>query len=147
GANSYSGSTIVRGGNLVLQSSGTIADSSSVDVRFGALFWDDFNGVNPAATPPTRIAPTAPITLQGGNFQIRSASGANSVITLNTINLEAGRNFIQANGFSAGALTLNIGNLTRMPDATVEFRGSRNDDTNSDGLGLPGANASRIFLN
>ncbi len=83
GANAYNGATIVRGGNLVLQSSGTIANSSAIDIRFGQLLWDDYNGVNRGTTRPQRIAATAPVTLQGGNLNIRTASSANSVLAVN----------------------------------------------------------------
>jgi autotransporter-associated beta strand protein len=146
GANTYTGTTTVRGGNLVLQSSGTIANSTAVNVRFGGLIWDDYNGVNPGTTGPTRIAATAPITLQGGNLQIRGTANANSTLALQTVNVEAGRNFIMSNAYSSSALTLNIGNLNRAADAVIEFRGSRNEDPNSDGLGQPGVNNSRIFV-
>ncbi len=70
GANTYNGATNIRGGVLQLLSSGTIANSSAVNVRFGTLLWDDVNGVNPSATPPVRIASTAPITLQGSSLNI-----------------------------------------------------------------------------
>jgi autotransporter-associated beta strand protein len=146
GANTYTGTTTVRGGNLVLQSSGTIANSTAVNVRFGGLIWDDYNGVNPGTAGPTRIAATAPITLQGGNLQIRGTANANSTLAFQTVSVEAGRNFIMSNAYSSSALTLNIGNLNRAADAVIEFRGSRNEDPNSDGLGQPGVNNSRIFV-
>ena len=120
--NSYTGSTVLRGGVLQLQDSGTLA-TSGVTVNFGTLLFNEA-GLNPAGANPVRTPVAAALTLRGGVFQQNSGGSLDSIATFNTVNLAAGGSTItQSTVQGAGSSALiSIGSLVQQSAAaTVNF--------------------------
>ncbi len=151
-ANTYTGATIVRGGNLQLRDSGSISSTAGLTLNYGTLNWDNF-GLNPNGTPNlTRVAAANPITLQGGGITINGAGSTDTVVTLNSVTVTGGQNSIQTLPYinEGSTVKLTIGNLVR--NATnhsgVNFNGfTTNNSTGSNTLGGQGLNTnSNIIL-
>jgi autotransporter-associated beta strand protein len=123
GVNTYTGTTLIRGGILELRDSGTLA-TSGVTVNFGTLSLNQ-GGLNPvAALNPVRIPSTSPLTLNGGIVSQNSGGSLDSSATFNTVNLASGAStFTQSTLQSAGSSSLiSIGSLAQQsPAATVTF--------------------------
>ena len=119
-AETYSGATTVNAGTLSLTGgTGAIASSTPLAVQNGAtLRVDDSSGT--AAV--TRIPPTAPITLTGGNLFFNPNAAATAE-TFGPLTLGAGNSIItSSNGTTVGDTTaLTFGTLTRNTGATVDF--------------------------
>ena len=124
---SYTGSTILRGGQITLQSSGTLGQTSGVTVNFGTLLLNEA-GLNPLGVNLDRIPASAPITLNGGTFQQNSGGSLDATGSFNTVILGSGTNTItQGTVQSAGSSALmSIGSLVQQNNAgsgpaTVNF--------------------------
>jgi MYXO-CTERM domain-containing protein len=148
-ASTYTGETVVRGGNLTLVDSGALTATSAVRLLYGALNWDNF-GLNPSAVSlPTRIPAAAPITLQGGSLVVIGTGSVDTVATFNTLNVVAGGNILQSQPIisTGGTNRINVGNLVRNAGnrATVLFQGwsNRNSGGNNT-LGNIGLTASSL---
>ncbi len=121
--NTYTGTTLIRGGTLELRDSGTL-ETSAVNVNFGTLFLNQ-GGLNPAsALNPIRIPSTSLLTLNGGTVSQSSAGSVDSSATFNNVNLASGANiFTQSTLQNAGSSAMiSIGSLVQQsPGATVSF--------------------------
>ncbi|MEO6755058.1 MAG: autotransporter-associated beta strand repeat-containing protein [Chthoniobacteraceae bacterium] len=126
--NTYTGSTVVRGGGITLQDSGTLAQTgtlvgSSVAINFGTLLLNEAN-LNPLGLNPVRIPAAAPITLNGGTIQQNSGGSLDAASTFNVITLASGGSTITQNtAQNAGSSALvNIGSLVQLAaSATVNL--------------------------
>ncbi|RYD76402.1 MAG: hypothetical protein EOP84_16935, partial [Verrucomicrobiaceae bacterium] len=88
GANTFTGSTAIQGGTLVL-------DHSS-------------NNSN-------KLSGTAAVSLAGGNLLVQGNTGANTVVSLGGLVRGAGGGTIQVTNGAGNAATLNLGNITLPP--------------------------------
>ncbi len=142
-ANTYTGTTVLRGGGLTLQDGGTLAQTSSVTVNFGTLLINQA-GLNPLGNPnPIRISATTPLTLNGGTFQQNSGGSVDSSVTFNTVTLGSGGSVITQNTLAnAGSSALiSIGSLVQqIASSTVNFASS------SGTLGGGGLNNNQIRI-
>ena len=149
-ANTYTGSTTVRGGNLQLRDSGSISSTAGLNLFYGTLNWDNF-GLNPTANP-TRIAATNAVTLRGATITINGAGSTDTTVTLNSVTVAGGGNNINTFPYAAeaGNVTLTIGNLIRTTASKsgVNFNGWSNNNSTAgfNSLGAQGFNFSNIFL-
>ncbi|HEX3658961.1 MAG TPA: autotransporter-associated beta strand repeat-containing protein [Pirellulales bacterium] len=88
GVNTYSGTTTVGGGSLVLSGGGMLVNSTSLIVNSGGtLELDNGQGIDGSAGQnwPDRINDTTTMLLAGGTFDYVGAPGAASSETLSTI--------------------------------------------------------------
>lgn len=151
-ANSYTGTTTVRGGVLQLRDSGALTGTSALNVNYGTFNWDNY-GLNLSATPPTRLAATVPVTLQGGSLTINGAGSVDTVVALNSVTLAGGANNINTLPYinSGSTVKLTIGNLVRNTSnrSGVNFNGfSTNNSSGSGTLGGQGlVTNSNIIIN
>ena len=115
-ANTYTGSTMVRAGTLILRDSGALTATSSVTVQDATLQFD--NGY--IANVANRIPATTPVTLRGATVNITGAAGQVASQTFNTLTLAGGTSNFTSNAGGSGANELMIGNLVRAqgPNAT-----------------------------
>jgi autotransporter-associated beta strand protein len=149
-ASTYTGETIVRGGTLTLIDSGALTATSAIKAFYGTVNWDNL-GLNPlAASLPTRIPSTAPISLQGANLTIGGTASADTVATFNTLNILAGANTLQSTAFIGGGATtrINVGNLVRTAAdrPTMNFQGwSTRNSGGTNTIGQIGLNASSLI--
>ena len=120
--NSYTGSTVLRGGVLQLQDSATLA-TGGVTVNFGTLLLNEA-GLNPLGVNPVRIPVASGITLNGGTLQQNSGGSLDASATFNTVTLASGGNIItQSTVQNAGSSALiSIGSLVQQTtSATMNF--------------------------
>ncbi len=113
GVNTYTGITNVDGGTLALLNSGSIANSSLIDIKSGATF--SVNGTS--------------FTVNDVNLR----SGAVLDITSGTLNIVAasddlGPGTLQSNGFSAETLVINVAS-TNFTLANTQLLNWGSDDT------------------
>ncbi len=138
-AHTYTGSTIIRGGGLTLQDSGSLA-TSSITLNFGALTLNNAN-LNPlAALNPVRFDPGTPVTMQGGTIAFTPAGSVDNTTVINTVNILAGgANTITPNGAVGGTNKITIGNLVMAANSgtTLHF----NTDP-----GQPTSSGAQVFL-
>ena len=124
--NTYTGTTVLRGGILQLQDLGTLA-TSGITVNFGTLLLNEA-GLNPAGVNPVRVPVAAAITLNGGTLQQNSGGSLDASATFGTVNLGTGatpggasvitQSTVQGAGSSA---MISIGSLVQSATATVNF--------------------------
>ena len=159
-AQTYSGTTTLRGGSITLRSQGALA-STSYDVSYGTLALDNFNGLANATTGlfniNNRIPASSNVTLRGGVLELRGAPGENSAQQVGTLTLNQGFNFVNSFANQSGSTDLTITSFSRnaATGATVDFRGNTLGRiapgvtlTNGVASGTPGMNQdSRIFIN
>lgn len=107
--NTYTGSTMVRAGTLILRDSGALTATSSVTVQDATLQFD--NGY--IANVANRIPATTPVTLRGATINITGAAGQVSSQTINSLTLAGGTSNFTSNAGGSGANELMIGNLVR----------------------------------
>jgi fibronectin-binding autotransporter adhesin len=125
GANSYTGTTIVTGGTLKLSGAGSIASSSSVDVRGGATF--DASGVGGYSTNG-----------------VQTLKGAGTVI--GNVTAGSGSDTIAPGDSGAGTLTINSGNLTLGGGTTMPFDLSSTPGGVSDKISVNGPGGGNLSL-
>ncbi|MCX5653716.1 MAG: autotransporter-associated beta strand repeat-containing protein, partial [Planctomycetota bacterium] len=155
---SYTGATIIRDGQLTLKNNGALYSglsggqlaNASVTLNYSTILFDN-SGLNPEATPPTRIPATVPITMQAGNIQVTPAASADNVTSLGTVTIDRALNTI-SNGSTAGATlangsgattTLTVDNLANSTNGGVV-----NLYLYSNQYGVyPNSKAQRLFIN
>ncbi len=139
--NSYTGTTKVNAGTLILRDSGKLSGTSSVDINYATLQFD--NGY--LANVTDRITATAPVTLRGGTVNLTGAAGQVASQTFNALTLAEGRNDFTSNAGGSGANELTVGNLVRA-NGTGAFL---NAQQNYGFIGTAGNNttAIRYFVN
>ena len=101
-------------------------------------------GLNPVGNiNPVRIPAAAPVNLPGGTLTIIPGGSADFSQTFNAVNAHHGHISISAAQAPTGATgSLNIGNLTVSPDATVKFTGGNGGFLRQ----RPALNNSEIFI-
>ncbi len=138
-AQSYTGSTLLMGGNTTLESDGTLLTTSAIDLNNAALILSNNTGLQTQNN--NRVGDAIPITLRGGTVSYTGRVSTAATETLGPITATQGANTITANigGGTFGSTDLTIASLTRTPGAgvVVNFTGSN--------LGQAGNNA-RIFF-
>ncbi len=136
GANTYSGSTIVNGGKLVIRgSSGAAASTSDYMITNGATLQIDNTS---SANNGNRLRDAATVTLNGGTLNFSNdGSSADYSETAGTLSVNAGANTVAASQAPAGKKsTLRFASITRAPGATVDFSGT----------GIGDSDQNRIFI-
>ncbi|MEA3212062.1 MAG: hypothetical protein QOE70_5119 [Chthoniobacter sp.] len=158
-ANSYTGTTNIQGGSLVLLDSGTLA-STTLNVNSALLTLNNQGIIVNTARIPT----SANVNLNSGTLNFNGAGNifdSTAVATTggSAVALNQGSNAINANTLTAtptpGAAVLTIGNLTRAAGSAVTFSGVNLGLTgavNNFGLGvtdivLSNVNGSAVSLN
>ena len=127
--NTYTGSTLLTGGVVVLQDGGTFANTSSLGVRRAVLKIDD-TGLQTA----TRLNAAATVTLDGGAITFLSRSGGTQdALNLGAITLGPGASLLLQNvgggGTAAtGTSTINVASLARSQGATINFTATSNNN-------------------
>jgi autotransporter-associated beta strand protein len=122
GANTYSGTTILKAGTLELNSSGSILNSA-VTFSGGGLKLSNTS----AETGSGRISDSAPITANGGTLTYNNTAGANLnyAETIGSVTLGSGQlNIVESvnqNNATANTQTLTLGGLTQSDAAAVTF--------------------------
>lgn len=139
GTNSYTGATVLNGGVTSLRDGGKITESSSLDLSYGALRFEN----NFLTDDANRLADDIGITLRGGTLSLYGRGGSMASETVGLVSLAQGSNIITAaTGSNNGSLmpqsaTLTLSGFTRDADAaaTVNF-GQSYSGTSSERLGL-----------
>jgi autotransporter-associated beta strand protein len=143
GNNTYTGSTIIRSGSLVLRDAGSILGTSQIAVKSATLDWDS-TGLNPLGTDnPLRIQPSVPLTLEGGTFVVRGGGSADTTLTVDRLGIGSGASTVSIfpTASAGSAVQLSVGNLLR----AAADRGTVNFTTNV-GLGGSGNNNNAQLL-
>ena len=116
----YTGTTTVRGGILVLRDSASIASTAAINLNSAALQVDN-TGLSDSTT---RIPTAAQINLAGGTLKFLESERIESV-NLGTLALASGDNelsLINYNGSgNTSGYTVNIANLTQSNSATLNI--------------------------
>jgi autotransporter-associated beta strand protein len=108
-ANTYTGSTLVRGGTLTLRDSGQLTNSSDVELRYATLLLD--NGY--LSRVDNRLRSDTALVSKGGTLQLDGRAGEVATQSLASVNLSQGRTDINSRAGGSGANVINIGNLVR----------------------------------
>jgi autotransporter-associated beta strand protein len=118
GTSTYTGSTTVHAGTLLLNGAAGQVASASFEIDQGATLKLDNTNLT---TVPNRIPDTAAINLFGGTLLFQGSSAVNSSETVGTITLKGGHSTIEA--FTGGSFTANLtsSDLERVSGATVNF--------------------------
>ncbi|HEX8914934.1 MAG TPA: hypothetical protein VF796_21455, partial [Humisphaera sp.] len=141
----YTGTTTVRSGTLLLRDSGSIASTGAIGVQNATLQFDNGSLSNVV----NRVPAAAPVTLFGGTVNLTGAAGQVASQTLNSVTIAGGRNDITGNAGGSGAAEVNIGNLVRALPGTANSTGAvLNVQATYGFLGTPGNNttAFRTFV-
>ena len=107
--NTYTATTKINAGTLILRDSGKLSGTSSVDINYATLQLDD----SYLANVPNRIPAGTAVTLRGGTVNLTGAAGQLAAQTFNTLTLAEGRNDFTSNAGGSGANELTVGNLVR----------------------------------
>ncbi|WP_395748858.1 autotransporter-associated beta strand repeat-containing protein [Prosthecobacter sp.] len=136
-AQTYTGSTTIRGGALTLQDAATLA-TSAITLNFATMSLTNA-GLN--ATPnPVRFAATVPVTMQGSVLSITPGGSVDNTTTINSVTiLGGGANTITPNGVTGGTNTITIGNLI-LPAGTGTTLHFNTDP------GQPTTSGAQVFL-
>ena len=108
---SYTGSTILRGGTLALAGAGTLA-SSAVDIRGGRLLFNNADDNATSGYLAQRLTPATAITIGGGEVAFTVNANTPGQHPLATVALDGGASLAVA-GTTSAPTTITIGNLTR----------------------------------
>ena len=116
----YTGSTLINGGQTVLYQDARLSATSAIDLNFGNLYLENNNSWKDLAD---RINDAAPITMRGGYLELRGRPQSNSSEFIGTTTLALGQSqLVVVSGAGADATaTLTIGNLVRNAGAVVNF--------------------------
>ena len=123
-AHTYTGSTVINGGNLLLRDDARLVNTPSVEINYGGLYFENGGGTIGLAD---RLNDAAPITLRGGILELRGRQQAASAELLGVVTLAASNSFINVSGSAtAGSSTqLDITRLNRaVGGGTVNFTGA-----------------------
>ena len=134
--NTYTGTTKISAGTLILRDSGKLSGTSSLDINYATLSLEN----NYLGNVANRIAPTTPVTLRGASFNIVGAAGQVATQTVNSLTLAEGLSSFNSNVGGSGSNEIIIGNLQRAngSGATVVFQ------QNYGFLGTAGTNTTSI---
>ena len=154
----YGGATLINGGGLTvqnglngltLQDNGALPNTSSVTINYSTLNMSNSGGTLTDST--TRLNPSAPITLNGGQVALFGRANALSSQSIGTVTLNQGQSFLssaeQSNQSIVGTATLTLASLSRTSGsgATVQFvQDYQNNSAAS--LGLLGAITGKFIV-
>jgi hypothetical protein len=122
-AQTYTGSTVINGGNVLLSGDARIINTPSVEINYGGLYFDngDLISLN------DRLNDAAPITMRGGVLEFRGRQQANSSELVGVVSLVASNSFINVTGSGVAGSSAQL-DLTRLNRAvgggTVNFTGA-----------------------
>jgi autotransporter-associated beta strand protein len=136
---SYTGSTVIRGGTLQLAGGGTLA-SSSVEIRGGALTFNNTDDNAASGYVANRIGASAPITLAGGGIVFTENANTPGIHDLGTMALAGGGALTITTGATAPS-TVTIANVNR-----TAARGTLSVLATNLGLTQSPIGGARIFL-
>ena len=106
----YTGTTTVRAGTLVLRDSAKLSASAGAVSVLNATLQIDNGYLSNVAN---RINPATPVTLSGGTLNMTGAAGQVSSQTINSLTLNRGLNNLTNNAGGSGAIVVNVGKLVR----------------------------------
>jgi autotransporter-associated beta strand protein len=133
--NTYTGSTVIAGGTVVLQDLGTLENTSRLTIIGTPLIWNDTGLV----AVSNRLPATAPIDLLGGSLSWSSRTDLTSGISTGTVTPVRGNSYLNVVTAGAGSPTMTIAGLgSRSTGATLTFAGSGT-------LGYSGTNAGIVI--
>jgi autotransporter-associated beta strand protein len=117
----YTGATVLNGGNLLLRDGAAFSATSAITVSYGAgLYLENAASVN---NSNDRVNDAAPITLRGGLVELRGRAQTATTETMGAIALAESASFINSvvGGTGVNSADLSFGALTRSANATVNF--------------------------
>ncbi|MCB1275555.1 autotransporter-associated beta strand repeat-containing protein [Prosthecobacter sp.] len=131
----YSGPSLFNGGRTQLLVEGRLTNTSSIEIANATFLIATTNGNTEGQNVSDRVKDTAPITLRGGNLQLRGHAALYTTETLGAVTLGSGQNVIDAaeGGTPVDQSDFTIASLTRAANshATLRFYnidGTPNDD-------------------
>ena len=137
-SNSYTGATFVQGGTMTLRDQGALANTSTVNVNYATLTWDNTG----LAANANRLG-NAPLNMNGATLTFLARMG-NDSMNVNSLNLLQGNQTVNCTLYNAnqqtGSLAVTVGALNQANGATINFA-----SPNTGTLGQPGDNA-QIFI-
>ena len=123
-AHTYTGSTVINGGSLLLRDDARLVNTPSIEINYGGLFL----GNNGTIGLTDRVNDAAAITLRGGLIELNGSQQANNSELLGVVTLAASNSFInapQASGVAGSSNQLDITRLNRaVGGGTVNFTGA-----------------------
>ncbi len=119
-ANTYTGTTTIGGGNLVLNGAGgALTATSGIVINQGGTLTLDNTGTNNT----NRVNAAASVTFNGGTGVLLGNGSAPTVQAVGAITLNSGQSTITVNTSGPGA-GFNPASLSRNPGATVNYTGN-----------------------
>ncbi|MFM9000225.1 MAG: beta strand repeat-containing protein, partial [Opitutia bacterium] len=136
-AQTYSGSTTILGGTILLENDASLLNTSSIDINQATLSISNNSGLQTQNN--NRIGDAIPITLRGGTINYTGRLSTAATETFGAVTLSQGANTITATtgGGTFTSVDLAFASLSRQAGATVNFTGTN--------LGQPGNNARIVF--
>ena len=136
-AQTYTGSTTILGGTVLLENDATLLSTSSIDINQATLSLSNNSGLQTQNND--RIGDSIPITMRGGSVSYTGRLSSAATETFGAVTLDQGANTITANtgGGTFTSVDLTFASLTRLNNATINFTGTN--------LGQSGNNARIVF--
>jgi autotransporter-associated beta strand protein len=142
--NTYTGGTLINGGNVTLQDEGRLSGTSSIAINNAALALTDAGTMANA----DRINNAATISMRGGNLSLTGRDLWNSYEQIGALTLDGAQNNLTATVGTNGTVrsaVLEIGNLTQTNYATVLLGGANGQMGNAGRIVI--ANGSSLLVN
>ena len=122
-AHTYTGSTVINGGNVTLRDEARLAGTSSIEVNYGGLIVENTGTISLT----DRVNDAAAITLRGGAITLNGRQQAASAETLGVVTLAASTSTLTVTGSGTAGSSSQL-DLTRLNRAvgggTVNFAGA-----------------------
>ena len=120
GDSSYTGATVVTGGNMNVLDEGRLSGTSAIVLNYGQLTLNNRG----TQTLADRIPDVAPLTLRGGRFDLLGRANGITTESIGPVTLEAGFNTINADDGGTGVQSteLTLASLSRPVGSTGVVR-------------------------